>query len=349
MVKALKKLKELKELTRPRVRYIQQGYSFRLAATNEKEQTVTIKQNKPFPAFLHRFTVLLLFCCSGLAYPLRADELPTVLPTNVKIVHFPSATLGDERTMLVMLPVDYDAAVRRYPVLYLLHGADADITDWARGTNLSEYASHHQLIIVTPDASRSWYVNSVANPKAHYDDYIMKDVIGYIDKNFRTIPEPFARAIAGVSMGGYGAVLLGLEHRDQFAAIGSFSGALSAAHVPPPLPKNATEEEKKERQEYTDLVGAPGSKEQKARDPFELIQNIPVEEIPMLFIVCGGQDGNIESTHAFLIELSKRRIPYEYREISPRAHEWRVWNEEIPVFLDMLDRLNGFPSSRPKQ
>lgn len=67
-------------------------------------------------------------------------DLPTVLPANVKIVHFSSVTLAEERTMLVMLPLDYDTAVRRYPVLYLLHGADADITDWARGTNLSDYA-----------------------------------------------------------------------------------------------------------------------------------------------------------------------------------------------------------------
>jgi putative tributyrin esterase len=289
---------------------------------------------------------LLLFSFS-MARPTLADGLPTVLPTNVKIVHFPSATLGEDRTMLVMLPMNYENTVRRYPVLYLLHGYDADITDWARGTNLSDYATRHELIIVTPDASHSWYVNSVANPKAHFDDYIMKDVIAYVDTNFRTIPEPFARAIGGVSMGGFGAMLLGLEHRDQFAGIGSFSGALSAAHATPgPLPKNATEEEKKGRQEYADLVGAPGSKEQKERDPFEFAQNVPVEQFPMLFIVCGGQDGNIESTHAFLLELAKRHIPYEYREISPRAHDWKIWNEEIPVFLDKLDRLEGFQPIR---
>jgi len=291
--------------------------------------------------------VSFLLLSFGMTRPTFADDLPTVVPTNVKIVHFPSATLEEDRTMLVMLPVSYENTVRRYPVLYLLHGYDADITDWARGTNLSDYATRHELIIVTPDASHSWYLNSVANPKAHFDDYIMKDVIAYVDKNFRTIPEPFARAIGGVSMGGFGAMLLGLEHRDQFAAIGSFSGALAAAHVSPtPLPKNATEEEKKRRQEYADLAGAPGSKEQKERDPFELVQNIPVEEFPMLFIVCGGQDGNIESTHAFLLELAKRHVPYEYREVSPRAHEWRIWNEEIPVFLDKLDRLEGFQPIR---
>jgi putative tributyrin esterase len=304
---------------------------------------------KPKTELLYEWMILVpfLLLSFGMARPTFADDLPTVVPSNVKIVHFPSATLEEDRTMLVMLPVNYENTVRRYPVLYLLHGYDADITDWARGTNLSDYAARHELIIVTPDASHSWYLNSVANPKAHFDDYIMKDVIAYVDKSFRTIPEPFARAIGGVSMGGFGAMLLGLEHRDQFAAIASFSGALAAAHVSPaPLPKNATEEEKNKRQEYADLVGAPGSKEQKERDPFELVQNIPVEEFPMLFIVCGGQDGNIESTHAFLVELAKRHIPYEYREVSPRAHEWRIWNEEIPVFLDKLDRLEGFQPIR---
>jgi putative tributyrin esterase len=287
---------------------------------------------------------MMVFCLNPLG---QGQELPTVLPTNVKIVHFPSAMLAEERTMLVMLAADYDTAVRRYPVLYLLHGADADITDWARGTNLSEYASHHQLIIVTPDASRSWYVNSVANPKAHYDDYIMKDVIAYVDKNFRTIPEPFARAIAGVSMGGFGALLLGLQHLDQFAAIGSFSGSLAYGHFPPEaLPKTPTDEEKKKIQEYTDLMGAPGSKEQKARDIFEVAQQVPVEEVPMLFLVCGGEDGSVEETHAFLEVLAKRRIPYEYREISPRGHDWRILNEEIPVFLEKLAKLDGFEPAR---
>jgi enterochelin esterase-like enzyme len=108
---------------------------------------------------------MIVFCASPLVH---GQELPTVLSTNVRIVHFPSVTLAEERTMLVMLPVDYDTAVRRYPVLYLLHGYDADITDWARGTNLSDYATRHQLIIVTPDASRSWYVNSVSNPNAEH-------------------------------------------------------------------------------------------------------------------------------------------------------------------------------------
>jgi len=283
----------------------------------------------------------------GIASFAAASDLPTVLPQNVKVVHFPSASIGDERTLLVILPLDYDTAVRRYPTLYLLHGYDADITGWARGTNLSAYAERHQLIIVTPDASRGWYVNSVSDQKAKFDDFIVKDVIGYVDAHFRTVPEPFARAIAGVSMGGFGAVFLGLKHHDSFAAIGSFSGTLAAAHEKPPaLAADAPEEARKALRDYEALVGKFGSQEQRDRDPFEWAVKIPVEDVPMLFIVCGGQDGNAAPTHEFLSLLAQRRIPYEYRELSPRGHDWRIWDEEIPVFLDKLDRLEGFGSAR---
>jgi putative tributyrin esterase len=282
----------------------------------------------------------------GMASFAAASDLPTVLPQNVKIVHFSSASIGDERTLLVILPVDYDTAVRRYPTLYLLHGYDADITGWARGTNLSAYAARHQLIIVTPDASRGWYVNSVSDQKAKFEDFIVNDVVGYVDAHFRTVPEPFARAIAGVSMGGFGAIFLGLKHHDMFAAIGSFSGALAAAHEKPPvLAADAPEEARKALRDYEALVGKFDSQEHKDRDPFEWAAKIPPEDVPMLFIVCGGQDGNAVPTHEFLSLLAKRRIPYEYREISPRGHDWRIWDEEIPVFLDKLDRLGGFASS----
>lgn len=291
-------------------------------------------------------SVLLASWLLAMASMAAASDLPTVFPQNVKVVHFPSTSIGDERTLLVILPPDYDTAVRRYPTLYLLHGYDADITGWARGTNLSAYAARHQLIIVTPDASRGWYVNSVSDQKAKFDDFIVKDVIGYVDAHFRTVPEPFARAIAGVSMGGFGAIFLGLKHHDTFVAIGSFSGALAAAHEKPPaLAADAPEEMRKAVRDYEALVGKFDSSEHKDRDPFEWAAKIPVEDVPMLFIVCGGEDGNAEPTHEFLALLAKRRIPYEYREISPRGHDWKIWDEEIPVFLDKLDRLEGFGSA----
>ncbi len=87
------------------------------------------------------------------------------------------------------------------------------------------------------------------------------------------------------------------------------------------------------------------TKEQKDRDPFELAAKIPVEQAPILFIVCGGEDGLAEINHQFISLLAKRRISYEYRELSPREHDWRIWDEEIPIFLDKLDHLEGFGSA----
>jgi putative tributyrin esterase len=295
------------------------------------------------------YALLLCFLPGATSIPTSAADLPTVLPQNVKVVRFLSTALGDERALLVILPLDYDTSTSRYPTLYLLHGYDADITDWARGTNLTAYAARHHLIIVTPEASTGWYVNSVSDPKAKFDDFVTKDVIGYVDAHFRTIPEPFARAIAGVSMGGYGAVFLGLKHYDTFAAIGSFSGALGIVHQEPPKPSaNEPEDMRKFRQEMESRFGTYGSKEQKERDPFELVDKIPLEKMPMLFIVCGGEDGLADINHQFITLIAQHRIPYEYHERSPREHDWRIWDEEVPIFLDRLDHLEGFGSALPK-
>jgi S-formylglutathione hydrolase FrmB len=77
-----------------------------------------------------------------------------------------------------------------------------------------------ELIIVTPNAGESWYVNSVAEPKAKYEDFVVKDLVEYVDRQYRTVASRDGRAVAGVSMGAWGAGLLGLKHRQLFGAIG---------------------------------------------------------------------------------------------------------------------------------
>ena len=139
---------------------------------------------------------------------------------------FKSEALGAERWFNILLPTDYETSTNRYPVLYLLHGFGDDHTAWSYMTNLSGYAARHKMIIVMPDAAKSFYVNSASDPKAKFEDFIVKDLIPYVDANYRTIPLRRSRAVAGLSMGGYGAAFLGLKHYKKFAAIGSFSGAI---------------------------------------------------------------------------------------------------------------------------
>ncbi len=278
----------------------------------------------------------------------HAAEVPvSVAARNVQTVHFTSPSLNEDRAFNLILPLDYDASTDRYPVLYLLHGYGDDNTAWSYMTNLSGYAAHHRLIIVMPDGSKSWYVNSAADPKAKFEDYIMKDLIGYVDSHYRTIPLRGNRAIAGLSMGGYGAAFLGLKHFDTFAAVASFSGAVSIAHaIPEPLP-NQTEAARKRGEELQSHFGPAGSEVRKSMDPLELAAKVPPAMMPMLYIAEGGEDFLIKGNHDFIAVLAGLKIPYEYREVSPRIHAWNFWNEQIRVFLGKLDVLDGFGSAMP--
>jgi S-formylglutathione hydrolase FrmB len=267
-----------------------------------------------------------------------ADVRQGVLAKNVAPVTLASESLGQERSVSVLLPDGYGSSAARYPVLYLLHGLGDDHRTWPLMTNLSGYAAARGILIVMPDGARSFYVNSAADPKAKFEDFIVKDLISYVDSHFRTIPLRRARAIAGLSMGGYGAAFLGLKHYRRFAAIGSFSGAVGIAHDPPDSPDVA----RRTQHEIQPLFGPAGSPARRERDPFALIEKVPPADMPDVYLACGGQDFLLAQNRAFVKLLAERKILYEYREISPRVHSWDFWDEQIRVFLDRLERLSGF-------
>ncbi|MGH9657516.1 MAG: alpha/beta hydrolase, partial [Bryobacteraceae bacterium] len=234
----------------------------------------------------------------------------------------------------VLLPANYQKSTRRYPVLYLLHGLGDDNTAWSYMTNLSGYAAEREVIIVMPDAGRSWYVNSVADPKAKFEDFIVKDLVAWVDSRYRSIPLRRSRAIAGLSMGGYGAAFLGLKHYRRFSAIATFSGAVGMAHTAATAGQRGAEWQKH--------FGEPGSPERAERDPFALLDKVPMAEMPDLYIACGAQDFLIESNRAFVKLLGERKIAYEYREVSPRGHSWDFWDDHIKVFLARLAAREGW-------
>jgi S-formylglutathione hydrolase FrmB len=280
-------------------------------------------------------------CLAPFAY--SAEVAVGVPAHNVQTIKFTSPALNQERAFNLILPLDYDRSSQRYPALYLLHGYGDDNSAWSYMTNLTGYAAHHGVIIVMPDASKSWYVNNAADPKEAFEDFVIKDLIGYVDSHYRTIPLRRARAVAGLSMGGYGAALLGLKHNDKFAAIGVFSGAVAIAHAGLPMkPRNDTE--RKNMEQMMAHFGAEGSADRKERDPFELAAKIPAAEFPLLYIACGGEDFLVQGNRDFVAVLATLKVPYEYREVSPRVHSWDFWDDQIHIFLDKLDRLEGFPS-----
>ena len=285
----------------------------------------------------------LLLCPVLLTAAAFAAEVKESVPAkNIATVKFHSESVGQQRAFNILLPVDYDSSTSRYPVLYLLHGYGDDNSAWSYMTNLSGYAAKHKLIVVMPDASKSWYVNSATDPKARFEDYIVKDLVGYVDSHYRTVPLPRARAVAGLSMGGYGAAFLGLKHYRTFTALGLFSGALAISHgVPKPNP-HETEQDRRFQQELAAVIGAPGSAEREQRDPFALLEKVPAAEMPLIYVACGGQDFLLGQNREFIQLLSDKKVPYEYREISPRVHSWDFWDDQVRIFLDLLDKRPGF-------
>jgi S-formylglutathione hydrolase FrmB len=173
-------------------------------------------------------------------------------------------------------------------------------------------------------------VNSVADPKAKYEDFVVRDVVAYVDKHYRTIASRQGRAVAGVSMGGWGAMLLGLKHHQLFGAIGAMSAPFLISRQSPNMDMTSRTQQR---------FGAPGTPERLERDPATLLAAIPIESVPLLYLTSGNQDLFVTDSRRFVERLTERKIPYEYREMSPFGHSWDVWDDQIVNFIGMMFRV----------
>ena len=144
-----------------------------------------------------------------------------------------------EQPVIVYLPPSYTTSKARYPVVYFLPGFTTDVTEMIDGTfqglniqtamdSLIAAGSIREMIFVVANGRNflggSFYVNSPVT--GNWEDFIVKDVVGFVDKNYRTLTDVASRGIAGSSMGGFGAVNLGMRHPDVFSAVYSLSPGL---------------------------------------------------------------------------------------------------------------------------
>jgi putative tributyrin esterase len=280
--------------------------------------------------------VAVLSSWSGLPVVGQAPSATSdVAPATV--VKVPSASLGREQVATILLPATYSGSRQRYPVMYLLHGGGQDHTAFATRGWFGGLASR-DLIVVTPSVGDSWYVNSVADESAKYEDFVVKDLIEYVDGQYRTIASPEGRAIAGVSMGAWGAMMLGLKHHQLFGAVGAFSAPFGISRQAPKIDMMSRTQQR---------FGAPETPERRERDPGTLASTIPVESVPLLYLACGNQDIFVADNRRFVERLTARKIPYEYREVSPFGHSWDVWDGQLVSFVDIMSRRWSRGLERP--
>lgn len=237
----------------------------------------------------------------------------------------------------VLLPRGYDSdTYGRYPVLYLLHGLTGDENDWVTRSRLMEYAARYRLIVVMPGAGDTWYANSATDPGARYEDAIIKELIPHVDSKYRTVAAREGRAIAGLSMGGLGAVKLALRYPEMFAFAGSFSGAFD-------VPRTASLGKRPSARMLKDLrrvFGGEGSQTRRDNDVFALLQQ-PLPKgtrLPYLYVSMGRSDPLpqvSESNPRFGRALRAQKVEHEYHE-RPGTHDWRFWDSELESMLRRL-------------
>lgn len=238
-----------------------------------------------------------------------------------------SAILGYPVAYCADLPADYSASsTKHYPVLYVLHGLFENERDWAeRGgkdilDGMLDKGELQPFIVVTPDAGRTFYVNSY-DGKVRYEDFFVQEFIPYIDQHYRTIANPAERGLFGISMGGFGSLHIGFRHPDLFGAVSAQSAAL-LPKFPNPLPATGR------WQHYAQLLQAPfGSPLNESY--FESTNPIDLAEHPdsfrnlKLYFDCGDHDryGFLEGNQLLDHILTEQHFPHEFA-VRDGDHGW---------------------------
>jgi S-formylglutathione hydrolase FrmB len=244
-------------------------------------------------------------------------------------INYYSHALDKASSFNVIFP-DSPAADRPWWVYYLLHGLSDDHTTWSRRSCIERYVLGYPLMVVMPNGGRNWYTNGVDGDA--YEDDLIGQVMGLVDKTFPVRANRKGRAIGGISMGGFGAVKLGLKHHDLFGSADSQSGVLALLRDPL--------ESRELAREFTRIFGP--DPQDGPEDPFHLAVAIPRRKRPALRFVCGDEDPFVGQNRSFHEHLVALDFEHEYEEHTG-THDWAFWDRHLRSAIDFHRRNLGIP------
>lgn len=227
----------------------------------------------------------------------------------VATIEFMSQALWRQVTYTALVPEPANAGPGPYPVLYLLHGGNQNHTAWLHYSRLLHYARDLPFIIILPDGAQSRWANG-GSPFTAYEDFLVDELAAHVRHVFPATSGKWA--IGGNSMGGFGAVRLGLKYSERFFSIWSHSGGFPTATTLAP-------------HWYWS-----GSAED--LDCYALIEKVDPQTIALLTFDCGIDDHLLEANRAFHRFLVERHIPHTYNE-HPGGHTWEYWDAHIQEAL----------------
>jgi putative tributyrin esterase len=241
-------------------------------------------------------------------------------------VDFAAETLELDTAMTVVLPQEVEAPP---PVVYLLHGLTDDDTAWTRFTSIERYATARGLAVVMPQVHRSFYANEAYGMR--FWDFLTGELPATVDQFFKVSTRREDTFVAGLSMGGYGALKWALREPHRFAAAAAMSGALDLAYI----------QEFDLRPHIRTLVAKVFAGRKVAgtdEDLMHLVKEAAPAALPRLMLRCGADDHLVKQNERFVAACAAAGVEID-AEFTPGRHEWSYWDAQIQVVLDfMLDR-----------
>jgi len=237
----------------------------------------------------------------------------------------PVSGVGERDTYVYLPPAYFDAAQpdERFPVMYLLHGSPGISVDWLRAgwvdRALDDLLAKHRIapfIVVLPDVNGGYRRDTecediAGGPKTQ--TYLVRDVVDYVDANYRTIPNRDARVIGGLSTGGYCAINLALRHQDVFSGIVSHSGY-----------------DRPDQNLYTGNLFGPDRDAERANTPWEYLPTIPITQPLGVYLDVGmGDNGSRNESLALSKEFERRGVSVTFHDYADESHSWQAWRRNL--------------------
>jgi S-formylglutathione hydrolase FrmB len=301
----------------------------------------------------------------ALAAPARADlQLVDSKPLTARVTELTLRTdaLAEDTHVRIMLPDGYDPSGKtRYPVLYLLHGCCDDYRSWTDKGDAEKITAGLPLVVVMPDGGQAgfytdWY-NAGAGGPPRWESYHVGQLIPYVDAHYPTIAARGGRAIAGLSMGGFGTMSYAARHPDLFVAAASFSGAVDNMD---PGGEAADGLAISDGHAPTGAWGPRASEEVRwrAHNPVDLAENL--RGLSLTVRTGNGQPGGpygggpdaIESgvhtmSTTFHQRLTALGLPHVWDDYGPGAHDWPYWQRDLRETLPSIMTALAKPPAPP--
>ena len=240
---------------------------------------------------------------------------------------FYSSLIKKNMPCRVLVPDVVSQSDESIPVLYLLHGLFGSWENWTDLTKLRQYVDGSELLIVMPDGGDNWYTDS----EERYESYLIQDLLPEIENRFRASADRQKRAIAGNSMGGYGALKIAFKYPEIFSFAASFSGAFHVTRFLPGMEGGEL------APSILRVFGDERSSMRADNDLFAIAAKAAsnASQLPDIYFDCGIEDVFIEANREFTATLTAAGIEHEFFEVDG-GHDWPYWDERIRCLIPLI-------------